>query len=470
MATYSSKAIKNIVWSAFPGSQRQFLSCPIWECLLSGNRGGGKSDVLLMDFLQGVGVGYKSDWRGILFREAYTELTDIIAKTKKWIPQIFPGAKYNSSAHKWVFADGEELLLRYIRTEDDYWQYHGHEYPWIGWEELTNWVTPVVYLKMMSCNRSSNSAIPRKYRATCNPSGPGHQWVKDRFINTCLAGKIFVDDHGQSRTHIRSSLEENLALLNSDPLYKEKLMSMTEDNPMLRKAWVEGSWDLISGGFFTDVWDRNIHILQPFKLNPHWQVYRSFDWGSSKPWGVTYFAECNGEETSEGVWFPKDTNIIINEVYGWTGVPNEGDRATSSQIAEKTLLLDKAIFDYHKIKVIPGPADTSIWEVRDGTSIAKNLKSFGLKWTKAYKGPGSRISGLSLIREQLGAAKRGDIEKPGLYFFTSAPNHIRTFPLMQHDRVNREDINSDLEDHLVDSTRYGLARKLSRIKRGKMGH
>ena len=424
----------------------------------------------IMDYLQGVGVGYGQDYRGILFREAYTELTDIIAKTKKWIPQIFPEARYNASDHRWTFSDGEELLLRYARTEDDYWQYHGHEYPWIGWEELTNWATNVIYLKMMSCNRSANSKIPKKYRSTCNPSGPGHQWVKDRFINVTLAGKIFYDEFGQSRTHLVSRLNENKALLASDPLYKEKLMSMTEDNPQLRKAWVDGSWDLLTGGFFSDIWDRDVHVIKPFRLNPKWDVYRSHDWGSSRPWCNTYIAECNGEENDDGVWFPRGTNIVINEIYGWTGQPNEGDKATSQQIAIRTLAMDKSIEEYHKVKVYPGPADTSIWEVRDGTSIAKNMRTFGLKWKKAYKGPGSRIAGLSLIRQQLGAAKRQDMEHPHLYFFPQASNHIRVIPIMQPDKVNPEDIDTDLEDHPIDSLRYGLARKLTRIKRGKMGH
>ena len=72
------------------------------------------TDVLIMDYLQHVGQGYGVDWRGVIFREEYTQLTDVIAKSKKWISQIFPGAKYNSSSHKWEFPDGETLYLRYV--------------------------------------------------------------------------------------------------------------------------------------------------------------------------------------------------------------------------------------------------------------------------------------------------------------------------------------------------------------------
>lgn len=463
-------AVTNKIWAPQEGSQKQFMSCPAWECLLHGNRGGGKTDVLIMDFLQGVGKGYGQDYKGLLLREATTELGDVIAKSKKWIPQIFPSAKFNGTKKIWNFEGGESLWLNYARTEDDYWQYHGHEYPWIGWEELTNHALPKVYLKMMSCNRSPNPRIRLKYRATCNPSGPGHQWVKNRFIDSIACGQILKDKFGQTRTQIQSWLHENKALLSADPFYMAKLMSMTQDDPMLRKAWVFGSWDLLMGGFFTDIWDRNIHVLPPFKIPTSWKIYRSFDWGSSKPWCVTYGLESDGIQPHDSriSFIPRGSIIVMDEIYGWNGSANEGDRATSQMIADRVLGKDAAISIEHKLKVISGPADTSIWEVRDGTSIGKNLSTFGCTWKKAYKGSGSRVSGWAMIRQMLGAAKRGELENPHLYFMNQAEHHIRTLPEMQRDKDKPEDIDTDLEDHAMDSLRYLLTRKLTKMKRGKV--
>jgi hypothetical protein len=423
-----------------------------------------------MDFAQGVGRGYGQDYKGLLLREATTELGDVISKTKKWFPQMFPTAKFNASKKIWTFEDGETLWLNYARTEDDYWQYHGHEYPWIGWEELTNHAVPAIYLKMMSCNRCSNPDIPRKYRATCNPSGPGHAWVKQRFIDKGPQCKIYRDEFKQTRTHIRSSLSENKKLLLADPLYKEKILAMTKDDKMLRDAWAHGSWDLVTGGFFTDVWMPKIHILKSFDIPKSWYLYRSFDWGSSKPWSVTYGFESNGEQPEmEGLpYFPRGTMIIASELYGWTGVPNEGDTALSSKIAERTLFLDQSLEAEFGIKCVPGPADTSIWTVTDGSSIAAALSTHGCRWTRAYKGAGSRIAGWSLIRQMLGAAKRRDLENPHLYFFDKAEHHIRTLPIMQRDKKKPEDIDTEMEDHAMDSLRYLLARKLTRINRRKV--
>lgn len=481
------------IWKPFPGSQKRLMSCPVWEVLLHGNRGGGKTDVLIMDYLQEVGVGHGIDYKGLLLREATTELGDVITKTKKWIPRIFPSAKFNNQKKIWTFEDGETLWLNYARVPDDYEQYHGHEYPWIGWEELTNHPFDTLYLKLMSCNRSSNESIPRKYRSTCNPSGPGHQWVKSRFIDKGLPEVVvredvevtYPDAKGNdvteiftiTRTHIQSFASENKALMKADPFYMAKIFELTKDNEMLRKAWIDGSWDLIIGGFFTDVWDKKVHILPTFKVPSSWKLVRSFDWGSSKPWAVTYGFESNGEQPDpdalgglEIPYMPKGTVIIPNEIYGWNGNVNEGDMATSQQIATRVLGVDNSLLTEYNARCIPGPADTSIWEVRDGTSIGANLATYGCRWTKAYKGSGSRIAGWAIIRQMLGAAKRRELESPHLYFFAPAAHHIRTLPVMQRDKKKPEDIDTDLEDHCMDSLRYLLARKLTTMKRKKVGN
>jgi hypothetical protein len=480
------KTKQNVVWAPHEGAQRKGLTCPVWELLMHGNRGGGKTDWLLMDYASGVGRGYGSDYRGLLLREATTELGDVIAKSQKWFPRLFPGAKYNEQRKKWKFPDGETLWFNYARVLSDYDQYHGHEYPWIGWEELTNHAVDEVYLKLMSCNRCSNPNVPKKYRATCNPSGPGNQWVKLRFIDAISEGRVIrekievniPDDNGNliptvldvTRTHIFSDLEENLTLLRADPLYKAKILQMTQDNEMLRKAWIHGSWDLNIGGFFTDVWEHNTHVIKTyFDIPKSWKCVRSFDWGSSKPWCVTYFVEANGEQPNFSPCFiPKGSVIVINEIYGWTGKANEGDMATSQEMARRVLEMDKFIMVEYGLKVEIGPADTSIYDVKDGTSIGTNMGSFGCYWTRAYKGSGSRIAGWGLIRQMLGAARRHELEAPHLYFLPQAQHHIRVIPLAQRDPKKPEDIQCFVAGTMVD-TEFGKT-PIEEIRIGQLVH
>ncbi|MGL4640971.1 MAG: hypothetical protein ACRCVX_14715, partial [Shewanella sp.] len=107
------------------GSQMRFISCPLREVLYHGTRGNGKTIMLLMDFLQHVDQGFVADWRGILFRETFPQLEDVISKTRKWFPLIYPSAIYNKADYSWEFEGGEKLLLRHMRVPDDYWDYHG---------------------------------------------------------------------------------------------------------------------------------------------------------------------------------------------------------------------------------------------------------------------------------------------------------------------------------------------------------
>ncbi len=129
---------------------------------------------MVMDFAQHVGKGFREAWRGILFRRTYKQLADVVTRTKKWYPRMFPGAKFNEADFRWTFPEGEEMLLRYMAKPEDYWEYHGHEYPWIGWNELTNWPTSDCYERMKSCSRSSTPGMPRKIRSDTNPWGRGH--------------------------------------------------------------------------------------------------------------------------------------------------------------------------------------------------------------------------------------------------------------------------------------------------------
>ena len=151
------KRSHRIAWEANSIQQSRALACPVYEMLASGDRGGGKSDWLLMDFAQFVGRGYGRAWRGILWRREYKDLDDIISKSRKWFPQMFPGARFLESTAqlRWVFPWGEDLRFRAIKREYDYWGYHGQEIPWHGWEELTAWPDDKCYEVMKSTCRTS---------------------------------------------------------------------------------------------------------------------------------------------------------------------------------------------------------------------------------------------------------------------------------------------------------------------------
>lgn len=447
-----------VVWAPQPGAQVAFLASPYYEVLFEGTRGPGKTDALLMDFAQHCGQGYGPHWRGILFRRTYRQLADVVAKTLRWYPAIFPGITYNRAEHCWTWPDGEALLLRYLDGPADYWHYHGHEYPWIGWEELTNWPTAEGYELMLACSRASRPDMPRKLRATCNPYGIGHNWVKARFVDPAPAGQPIVGAGGLLRCRIHGDVTENKILLAADPDYLAKLNAIAD--PHRRRAWAEGAWDIVAGGMIDDLWDAATHALPPFPVPAGWRIDRSFDWGSTRPFSVGWWAESDGSDAllADGRRraFPAGTLFRLAEWYGWSGKANDGLRLTAAAIARGILEREAALGLSGRVR--PGPADSAIYAVENGNAIADDMAAAGIRWERAEKGPGSRRQGWQRLRARLAAARRTPMEDPGLFVFDTCRQFIRTVPTLPRSDDDPDDVDSSAEDHIADETRYRLLR------------
>lgn len=463
------------IWEALPGSQSLFLQSPIREVCLAGTRGGGKTDAMLFSFGQYCGLGYEDYWRGVIFRRNYKHLDDVIAKSKRWFNRVpenrRPRFLAGSSSLKWVWPTGEELLFRAFENEEDYWSYHGHEYPFIGWEELTSWPSIACYESMKSTNRSSFQpwgnlrAIPRLIRSSTNPYGVGHNWVKKYFIDDAPYGKIMQDDDGNKRVTLFSSIKENPHLGEE---YVKTLQSITDPNK--RKAWLEGSWDITSGGMFDDLWDAHKHIVKPFEIPYTWRIDRSFDWGSSKPFSVGWWAESDGSDVKmkDGTTrsFPPKTLFRIGEWYGSDGKPNEGIRMTAKNVAMGIKARELRMGIQNRVN--PGPADSAIYAVTDDASIGQNMESEGVFWTPADKRAGSRKNGWELMRDRFDAVTN-DLEKPGMYIFETCRDFIRTVPSIPRDTRDPDDVDTDAEDHAADDTRYRVLGMMNAVKKVKIG-
>jgi hypothetical protein len=459
-----------VVWAPLPGSQSAFLECPIYEVLYEGPRGNGKTDALLFDFARDVGAGWGAEWRGILFRQTFKQLTDVIAKTKKWFPRIWPAAVFNESRMTWTWPTGETLQLSYFEREDDYWNYHGHAYPWIGWEELTTWADDSCYRRMMACSRSTVRRMPRRYRSTTNPYGIGHNWVKARFELPVLPGRVvgkLVVENAIERIAIHGTLEENVVLMRGDPTYTAKV-SAAARNESERKAWLDGSWDIVAGGMFDDVWAPRLHIVPDVpldKLPAGWRLNRSYDHGQSKPFSVGWWAQSNGEPlevAGRKLGAVRGDLLRVAEWYGWRGVPNEGIRLLSTEIGEGIARRER---DWGLVgRVAPGPADSSIFDdFEPGRSVAGDMQARGVRWTPADKGPGSRKHGWEQVRKALAGAvpgPEGVRETPGLFVCRRCEQFIRTIPVLPRDNRDLDDVDTDAEDHVADEVRYRLREKV----------
>ncbi len=475
------------VWAPQEGSQDAFLSCSTLEVLYSGTRGPGKTDALLMDFGQHVGQGWGANWTGVLFRQTHPALRDVIEKSKRWYKQIWPEAFYNEIKFFWEWPTGERLYFSHFASLTDYDKYHGHAYPWIGWEELTTWNSPDCYKSMFGLCRSTVPGIPRKIRATTNPYGVGHNWVKDRFriVHVSpdkIADPVITDAKDEQgrpeppRQVIFGFLEENKILLRSDPEYITNLRTAARSEAQLQ-AWLFGSWDIVAGGMFDDIWHsyKDAIVLRNFQLPGQWPIYRAYDHGSSKPYSVGYYTVSDGSDVivdgKVRATVPGDI-IRIGEIYGWRGQVNEGLRSTAPEIARRIVEYEIKrgwrSADGKHTRVKRGPADTNIFDENNGVTVADDferpvfingIKHRGIFWERADKGPGSRIQGWEQSRRRLKATKRpegGIRETPGLFITSDCIHWLRTVPTLPRDDDKIDDVNTESEDHVGDEMRYML--------------
>lgn len=365
------------------------------------------------------------------------------------------------------FANGSKIHLCHCAMPKHVYNYQGAEIHVLMIDELTQWLAPMYYF-LRGRVRLGGLKIPEGYRglfprilAGANPGGIGHSWVKIDFIDKSPAlemTKMPAIDGGMLRQYIPARLDDNPTLLDNDPEYEQRLQGLGD--PALVKAMREGDWDIVSGGMIDDLWKRDIHVIKPFQIPASWRIDRAFDWGSSKPFSVGWWAESDGSDVVMADGTRRSTRrgdlYRIAEWYGWNNKANEGLRMLAKDVAKGIIEREKAMGFHERVK--PGPADSAIYDEENGNCIAKDMEREGVKWTKADKSPGSRKHGWEALRKRLAAARQPSAERddPGLWVFNTCTQFIRTVPVLPRDDKKPDDVNTDAEDHVADEARYRI--------------
>lgn len=457
-----------VIWQPQPGPQTALLECPVFEVFYGGARGGGKTESSIGDWLQHSSM-YGEDAIGIFFRRKLVQLAEVIARTKQLFPKL--GAKYNEQKKEWRMANGARLKFAYLEKDSDAEEYQGHNYTRIYIEELTNFPNPSPINKLRATLRSG-AGVPVGMRLTGNPGGPGHNWVKKRYIDPDPRGYKVLNEETEieldgvkmtvrlARVFIPSKIGDNVLLMRNDPTYILRLRQSGSE--ALVKAWLEGNWDIVDGAFF-DEWDELNHVLHvdwALRIPRNAMRFRAFDWGSAKPFSVGWYA------MSDGTWgLPPGALLKYREWYGSKG-PNQGLKMLASDVALGILEREKGEHIHY------GAADPSIFIRDGGPSIAESMVIKGCSWLKAdnRRQPGwemmhQRLRGerckegefqtARMIELDAGYGEKiQEIRAPMLYFLETCDDSIRTIPTLQHDEDNPEDLDTEAEDHAADETRY----------------
>lgn len=313
---------------------------------------------------------------------------------------------------------------------------------WVGWDELTQWPTLEAYDMLRACLRWAAGDVPKKrIRATGNPGGPGHHAVYQRFIEPAPLGCVPIDDPdtGMTRMFIRSRVEDNRILLARDPQYISRLKGV--GSPELVRAWLEGDWSAIAGAYFPEFSDS--HILKPFLIPKHWTRFRSFDWGSARPFSCGFWAVSDQTDgKGNAIPIPKGALVRYREWYGCE--PTKANTGLKMRVEDVAAgIVARSAGEEYAYSV----ADPAIFKEDGGPSIAETMRLHGVSFKPADN---TRITGWQQLRARL----IGEDDKPLIYFFENCRDSIRTLPTLQHDRNKVEDVDTDMEDHAADEIRY----------------
>lgn len=420
-----------------------------FEVLYGGSAGGGKSEALVIEALRQVHIPH---YKALLLRKTFPEARELIDKSLKYYKQLYPGAKYNGSEHRWTFPSGAKIDFGSLQHESDRTKYQGQAYDVICFDELTHFSWSE-YSYLFSRCRPNGPGTECYVRATANPGGVGHGWVKDRFVTAAMPlqtiwDKVsWYDAKGQkhfskrSRVFVPATVFDNPALLENDPEYVATLASLPEAE---RNALLYGDWDTFSGQVFTE-WrndhdhykDRKMtHVIEPFKVPETWSIWCGLDWGYSRPFSVGWYAVDHSGRMYR-----------IREYYGCTGTPNTGVKLEPTTVAQKIREIE-ADDPNLKGKVIHRIGDPAIWQ-SDGTESIGDLMERQRVFFE--KGDHARISGKMQCHHRLTFNEDGE---PMFYCFNTCKHFIRTIPALVYDEKDVEDIDTDGEDHIYDEWRY----------------
>lgn len=245
-------AAQAIAWKAQRGPQTALLNCPATDILFGGSRGGGKTDGVLGLWATHAAL-YGKEAAGILFRRTYPELEEVEARSHVIYGPI--GATWHAASRIWEMPNGAKLKLRYLDRDEDASKYQGHNYSLQIYDEAGNWPTSVP-LDLLYGSLRSAAGIPCQRVLTANPGGPGHFWVKARYVDPAPPLQVHKDPLTKaSRVFIPSLFRDNAILAQNDPDYLDRLNGTGPG--WLVKAWRDGDWTGPPvGGYFRPEWLR----------------------------------------------------------------------------------------------------------------------------------------------------------------------------------------------------------------------
>ena len=338
-----------ILWSPQAGPQTALLTCPIEDILYGGARGGGKTDGFLGKWAMRSQI-YGKHCKGLFVRRSMPELDEVIGRSQEIYTQL--GATWKAQKTTWIMPNGAMLRLRSLERDADAGKYQGHSYTDVYVDEGGNFPNSAPIDKLNATLRNPHG-IPASFNISANPGGPGHEWIKKRYIDPCFAGMNPITDEasGAQRIYIPSKLQDNRLLMDGDPGYMARLK---KSGPQwLVQAWLLGDWNATAeGGLIKAAWFKRYNTPPSEFL----RIIQSWD-TAYKPEQVNDPSVCTTwGETRQG-WYLLD---VVRERVEYPALKRAAARLYQAWRPQAVLIEDK------------GSGQSLIQELRNGVDMTGN--------------------------------------------------------------------------------------------------
>ena len=174
-------------------------------------------------------------YAALLLRRTYADLAQpgaLMSRAQEWLSGT--QARWRDENKTWRFPSGATLTFGYMESEDDKYRYQGLQLQFIGWDELTQFTEFQYRFLFGWLRRLQGADVPLRVRATSNPGGRGHDWVKQRFL---------VEGIREGRPFIPAKFSDNPYL--DQQAYEHSLAQL---DPITRRQIKEGDWTARAGG------------------------------------------------------------------------------------------------------------------------------------------------------------------------------------------------------------------------------
>jgi hypothetical protein len=377
-------------------------------------------------------------YEALLLRRTFPELEKThLRRMAREAPAL--GAEFVESKRIMRFPETGALFeVGHCEDEKDVTRYLSSEYDEIAFDEASTFA-PDVMLEISSRARSDKAAVKARggafVRMGSNPGGVGALFLRDFFITQTPDPEAFPKYRPADYEFNPARIRDNPYL---DPEYVHRLEQL---NPARQRQLRDGDWDVFEAQFFPE--------FRAEKDGAPWHVadldleadgcplVGGIDWGYNQPGCFGWYRLLpDGRLYKQADW--KFQGLSVEHVA--TGVQR--------RTAELGLPRFRAIY------CDPSMGNKTGLGSGGQAQAESHAEVFGRLGLPMIRSDNDRYHGWQRVHDYLRAAPDG---RPWLILSPRARYTIRTIPTLQQDKHDPDDLDTTMDDHACDETRYVLA-------------